>query len=114
MRVCFDRFAFDADQRKLLDGADSIHLGPKPFQLLEVLIKQSPKAISKKDLYEQIWPNTFVDESNLAGLINEVRAALGDTARKPRFIRTVHGFGYSFCGDLESESAETTSSSAIV
>jgi DNA-binding winged helix-turn-helix (wHTH) protein len=104
MRTTFDRFTLDSDQRTLFDGAAPMHLGPKAFRLLEVLVANAPRAFSKQELYEQIWPDTFVDESNLAGLINEVRAALGDEARKPRFIRTVHGFGYSFCGVLEGES----------
>ncbi len=101
MRVTFDRFTFDSEQRTLLDGTQSVHLGPKAFQLLEQLIRHAPRALGKHDLYEQIWPDTFVDESGVAGLINEIRAAIGDTARKRRFIRTVHGFGYSFCGKLE-------------
>jgi DNA-binding winged helix-turn-helix (wHTH) protein len=103
MRATFDRFTLDTDQRTLLDGAAPVHLGPKALRLLEVLVANAPRAFSKQELYEQIWPDTFVDESNLAGLINDVRAALGDEARKPRFIRTVHGFGYAFCGDLQSE-----------
>jgi DNA-binding winged helix-turn-helix (wHTH) protein len=103
MRTTFDRFTLDSDQRTLLDGTAPVHLGPKALRLLEVLVGDAPRAFSKQELYEQIWPDTFVDESNLAGLINEVRAALGDEARKPRFIRTVHGFGYSFCGALETE-----------
>ena len=48
---------------------------------------------------QALWPATFVAAANLANLVAEVRAALGDEARKPRFIRTVHRFGYAFCGD---------------
>lgn len=101
MRATFGRFTFDSEQRTLLDGTQPVHLGPKAFRLLEILVANTPRTLSKHELYEQIWPDTFVDEANLAGLINEVRAGLGDPARKPRFIRTVHGFGYSFCGDLQ-------------
>ena len=100
MRVAFDRFTFDSERRELLDGDEPVHVGPKAFHLLETLIASSPRAISKRELYEQIWPDTFVDDSNLAGLVNELRAALGDQARSSRFIRTVHGFGYAFCEDL--------------
>lgn len=101
MRVAFDRFTFDSERRELLEGTQSIHLGPKAFQLLELLIGSSPRALSKKELYERIWPATFVNESNLPGLVNELRAALGDRARKPHFIRTAHGFGYAFCCPVE-------------
>lgn len=105
MRAAFDRFTLDTEQRTLLDGAAPVHLGPKALRLLEVLVANAPRAFSKQELYEQIWPDTFVDESNLAGLINEVRAALGDEARKPRFIRTVHGFGYAFVGQRRDAAA---------
>src|SRR5438105_3410390 len=105
MRVTFDRFTFDSERRELLEDAHPIHLGPKAFLLLEILIGGSPRAFSKSELYEQIWPDTFVDESNLPGLVNELRSALGDRRRKSRFIRTVHGFGYAFCAQLQSRSS---------
>jgi len=111
--MVFDRFAFDSERRELLDGTAPVHLGPKAFRLLEILIANRPRALRKRQLYESIWENTFVDESNLAGLVNELRAALGDRARKPRFIRTVHGFGYAFCGDLKSENPPARSGSVV-
>jgi DNA-binding winged helix-turn-helix (wHTH) protein len=101
MRATFDRFTFDSEERTLLDRTGAVHLGPKAFQLLEELLRHAPRALSKRELYERIWPDTVVDESGLAGLVNEIRAALGDTARQGRFIRTLHGFGYSFCGKLD-------------
>ena len=101
--MAFDRFALDSERRELLDGAQAVHVGPQAFRLLEILIANHPRAIAKQELYEAIWQGTFVDESNLAGLINELRTALGDQARKPRFIRTVHGFGYAFCCELKSD-----------
>ena len=105
MPVVFDQFAFDADRRELRDGKTPIHLGPKAFRLLELLIASRPRPIRKEDLCEAIWQDTVVDESNLAGLINELRTALGDRPRQPRYIRTVHGFGYAFCGEAKGDSA---------
>lgn len=99
MRVAFDRFAFDTDRRELLDGGNAVHLTPKAFRLLEMLIASRPNPIRKQELCESIWTDAVVDESNLAGLVKELRAALGDDAREPNFIRTVHGFGYAFCGE---------------
>ena len=52
---------------------------------------------------DTLWPKTFVSESNLAGLVNELRAALGDDARSPTWIRTVYGFGYAFAGAKSGE-----------
>lgn len=97
MPIRFDRFVLDSERRELLDGTERVHLGPKAFALLEILVAANPRAISKQELYQKIWPDTYVDESNLAGLITELRTALGDERKTPRFIRTVHGFGYAFC-----------------
>ena len=97
MRVAFDSFVFDSERRQLYSSEQAVHLGPKAFRLLEILIANRPRPLRKQELHESIWQDTVVDESNLAGLINELRAALGDRARKPRFIRTVHGYGYAFC-----------------
>lgn len=105
MPVVFDRFVFDSERRELYDGTQSVHLGPKAFRLLEILIANRPRPLPKQELYESIWEDTVVDESNLAGLINELRTALGDRARKPRFIRTVHGFGYAFFCEVKDEAA---------
>ena len=55
--------------------------------------------MSKASLQERLWPATFVAEANLSNLIGEIREALGDRARAPDFIRTVHGLGYAFCGE---------------
>jgi hypothetical protein len=99
MRISFDRFTFDSERRELLEGGRPVHLAPKAFRALEMLIAERPRAISKQKLCDTIWDDAVVDESNLAGLINELRAALSDRPRDPRFIRTIHGFGYAFCGD---------------
>ena len=56
------------------------------------------RAVSKAELHERLWPATFVSEANLASLVAEVRRALGDQSREPKYIRTVHGFGYALVG----------------
>jgi DNA-binding winged helix-turn-helix (wHTH) protein len=96
--VQFSDFAVDFGTRQLLRGAEAIHVGPKAFELLELLLKSRPRALSKSQLQNQLWPRTFVSESNLTSLVAELRTALGDKARQPRFIRTVYGFGYAFSG----------------
>lgn len=99
MRVTFGEFALDLDSRQLLGRSGEIHLVPKAFELLKALIENRPKALTKRELQERLWPDTFVAESNLAILVSALRTALGDSARRPRFIRTHHGFGYSFIAD---------------
>jgi DNA-binding winged helix-turn-helix (wHTH) protein len=96
--VQFGEFAVDFGSRQLLRGGEAIHVGPKAFELLELLLKSRPRALSKAQLQGQLWPRTFVSESNLTTLVTELRTALGDKARQPRFIRTVYGFGYAFSG----------------
>jgi DNA-binding winged helix-turn-helix (wHTH) protein len=96
MRVSFSPYVLDLESRQLLRGDDVVHLSPKAFDLLNVLVSHRPKALSKSDLQERLWPGTFVVEKNLANLVSEIRDAIGDDASNPRFIRTVHGFGYAF------------------
>jgi DNA-binding winged helix-turn-helix (wHTH) protein len=94
--VSFGNFVLDMDTRELRRGGDSVPLSPKAYQLLEVLVVNRPKALSKAALQEQLWPDTFVVEKNLVNLVGEIRQALGDDATHPRFIRTIHRFGYAF------------------
>ena len=96
MQVRFSDFVLDTDTRELLRGSRTVHLSPKAFQLLETLVAARPAALSKEILYQRLWPDTFVVEANLSNLVGEVRAALGDNSRRPRFVRTVHRFGYAF------------------
>lgn len=100
MHVTFDRFEFDVERRALLENGAPVHLSPKAFRLLEVLVASSPRALSKEQLTDAVWPQTFVEESNLASLVAELRTALGDRPRDAQFVRTVHGFGYAFVAEV--------------
>ena len=102
MRIRFGPFTLDLESRQLTNAGEDIHLEPKAFELLSALVLERPKALSKGDLQERLWPGTFVAEANLSNLVAEIRAALGDPARAPKFVRTAHGFGYAFCGDAVS------------
>ena len=59
---------------------------------------ERPRAVAKTAIHDRLWPGTFVSESTLTTLVTELRAALGDTARSPRYVKTVQRFGYAFCG----------------
>lgn len=96
MRVRFGEFILDSESHQLLRGHEPIHLGPKAFELLKVLVENRTRAMSKTELHERLWPATFVVENNLAVLVGEIRAAIGDAAHQPHFVRTIHGFGYAF------------------
>jgi DNA-binding winged helix-turn-helix (wHTH) protein len=101
VNVRFDGLTFDSASRQLVRDGREIHLSLKAFELLKLLIRCRPDAIAKEDLQSALWPDTFVSEANLPSLVAEIRTAIGDTARTPRFIRTVHGFGYAFTGSVE-------------
>jgi TolB-like protein/Tfp pilus assembly protein PilF len=109
MRLLFGDCSFDSDARTLQRGAESVRLSGKAFQLLELLLAARPNPVEKDDLFARLWPDTFVSEANLASLVKEIRAAIGDDARAPRFVRTVHRFGYAFSGSV----TETPERSAI-
>ena len=94
----FSDFVLDPGTRQLRRGEEVRHLGPKAFDLLELLLKRRPNVVAKEAIRDALWPGTFVTESTLATVVGEVRAALADDAREPRFLRTVHGVGYAFCG----------------
>jgi DNA-binding winged helix-turn-helix (wHTH) protein len=97
--IRFGPFTLDMGSRQLTRAGSVIHLEPKAFDLLSALVEARPKALSKADLQERLWPGTFVAEANLSNLVAEIRAALDDPARAPKLVRTVHRFGYAFCGD---------------
>jgi DNA-binding winged helix-turn-helix (wHTH) protein len=99
MRVQFGDCTFDAMRREVRRGQRPAHLSPKAFELLRVLVESRPRALSKEELFGILWPDTFVTEASLAGLVAEVRREIGDEAREPRFLRTVHGYGYAFSQD---------------
>lgn len=100
-RVSFGPFTLDVETRLLLRGRDQqpVHLSPKAYELLCVLVDTRPRAVAKSELHERLWPSTFVSEATLASLVAEVREALGERGREGRFIRTAHGFGYAFSGE---------------
>jgi DNA-binding winged helix-turn-helix (wHTH) protein len=101
MRIRFGECVLDSDTRELSVRGRPVHLTPKAFQFLELLLESRPKALSKSEIHERLWPGTFVSDGALASLLVEIRSAIGDRARESRFVRTVHRFGYSFSGDAE-------------
>lgn len=99
MQLRFGEWLFDADAHRLYRNDAALHLTPKAFDLLRILIEARPRAIPKSELRDQLWPDVIVDEANLKNLIAEIRGTLG--AEGTRVIRTVHRYGYAFTGDIE-------------
>ena len=109
----FDGWTFDADTHELRSGSRRVDLTPKAFELLGALLAERPRAVSKVELQERLWPKTFVTESNLTKLMAELRKALGDDARAPRYLRTVRGFGYAFSGPAQADPGPRRPSAGI-
>lgn len=96
MRVRFAEYSLDTEARQLFQGAREVHLSPKAFELLKLLVDNRPRAISKKELLDKIWPDVFVSDASLARSVSEIRDAIGEHSRTDGFLQTVHGFGYRF------------------
>ena len=109
MRFRFGAFSLDGGTRQLLRDGREVTLSPKAFQLLLVLVEHRSRAMSRQELHQQLWPSTFVLETNLAGLVAEIRKGLEDSADKPTFVRTMHRFGYWFIGDVSESDAPPAS-----
>jgi DNA-binding winged helix-turn-helix (wHTH) protein len=100
MPVIFGDCVFDRASRELTCRGAVVHGGPKLLALLELLLDAKPRALTKDEIHKSLWGATFVSDATLTSLVAELRAAIGDDARAPRFIRTIHGYGYSFCGEF--------------
>jgi DNA-binding winged helix-turn-helix (wHTH) protein len=102
----FGAFTLDPRTRRLLRGVDEVHLSPKAFDLLQVLIDERSRAVPRAELHQRMWPSTFVLDTNLASLVAEIRRALADSASSPRYVRTMHRVGYWFIGRISAEGVQ--------
>ena len=102
-RYRFGPFVLDADRRQLERDGRSIALQPKVFSTLLYLVENRTRAVSKEELLEALWPDSFVTEGVLTRSIKQVRAALDDDARQPEYVRTVPRIGYHFIGEAAKE-----------
>ena len=96
----FGTFRVDPDRHILLRDNQLIPITPKVFEMLLILVRRSGEVVTKDDLMKELWPDAFVEESNLSQNIFMLRKALGDTAEDRRHIVTVPGRGYRFTADV--------------
>jgi len=97
------RFAdcvLDLSARQLERRGKIVPLEPKVYELLEALIRRRPAVVTNNELDELLWPQVFVARTSLTRLVSKLRAALGDSPRDPRAIRTAYKTGYAFCADV--------------
>ena len=98
MRLQAQDLVFDASTRQLWVAGAEIHVSPKAFDLLALLIERRPQVVSKSELHEYLWPGVHVSESSLPSIVSELRNAIRDRRRAASLIRTVHRHGYAFRG----------------
>lgn len=96
----FDRFRIDANERVLMADGEIVTLTQKAFDVLMVLVERRGQIVSKDELMELVWPDTFVEEGNLAQNIYTLRKVLGQTNDGQDFIKTVPKRGYRFALDV--------------
>ncbi|HKZ31773.1 MAG TPA: FHA domain-containing protein [Vicinamibacteria bacterium] len=99
LRVSFGDFVLNRGTRQLLRAGKARRLGPKALELLDLLLQQRPNVVTRERIRDRLWPGTHVTDSTLATVVTEVRAALDEDPKQPRFLRTAHGVGYAFCGE---------------
>ena len=105
----FGAFRLVPAERQLLRENQTVTLPPKAFQALAILVQNHGHAVTKKQLIETLWPDSFVEESNLNHYISLVRKALGDGTNGERYIETLPKLGYRFRGDVRETNAQTES-----
>ena len=111
-RLAADGLVLDRrDERATLDGA-VLDLRGKPFRLLALLMAQAPGLVTKDAIIAEVWNGMSVSDAVLTTAMRELRAALGDDARNPRWVRTVHGRGYRFIPPVRPAPAATGTDAA--
>jgi DNA-binding winged helix-turn-helix (wHTH) protein/predicted ATPase len=99
-RIVFDRFSLDLINECLWRGSEEIKIRPKAFALLNYLLNRSGQLVTKDELLNAVWPETFVGDAVLKVTVRQLREALDDDPKSPRYIETSHRRGYRFIGAI--------------
>ena len=103
----FDTFRLDVPSHRLWRGNQIVPVRPKSWDLLQYFVERPGQLIGKEAVHRQIWPDTAVSDDTITQSIKELRQALGDDARTPRFIETVHGRGFRFIAEVRELDEQT-------
>ena len=101
MRYLFEDYTFDTDRRELHRGADIVSVAPQVFDLLQYLIRNRERVVSKDDLINAIWNGRIVSDAALTTRLNAARRAIGDSGEKQCLIKTLPRKGFRFIGTLQ-------------
>ena len=107
-------WTLDFESRQIRRGTDEVHLTPKAFEVLEILVTSAPRALTKREIMDKVWSDVVVTENSLTAVIAELRAAFGDDPAHPAFIRTVQRFGYVFAGKMDSGATAAKSRARVI
>ena len=100
MRYIFENYAIDTDRRELNRGADVVSVAPQVFDLLDYLIRNRERVVSKDDLIKAIWNGRSVSDAALTTRLNVARSAIGDSGDEQRLIKTLPRKGFRFVGQV--------------
>src|SRR5215831_13930910 len=104
----FGPFELDTDRFELREGGEARPVEPQVFALLALLVENRQRLVSKDELVEKIWEGRVVSEAAVSSRVKSARQALGDDGRAQRFIKTIHGQGFRFVGDVSALSSSDT------
>ena len=98
----FGPFRLFPSQRLLLEGNRRVQLGSRAFDILTILVERAGEVVGKDELIARVWPNVFVEDSNLKTQVSGLRRALGEARAGRCYIVTVPGRGYNFVAPVSS------------
>lgn len=101
LRYVFDDYVLDTDRRELHHGPAAVSIAPQVFDLLEYLIRNRERVVSKDDLINAIWNGRAVSDAALTTRLNVARSAIGDTGEEQRLIKTLPRKGLRFIGSVQ-------------
>src|SRR5262245_52289608 len=105
MILRFGGVELDGARHELRRGEEVVPLGPKPFELLTLLVDQRHRVVSREEIRDRIWPGVHVSEATISSTLRDLRRALHDEGYQSRFIRTMRGVGFRFIATVEGRGA---------
>src|SRR5262245_21169834 len=109
-QINFVPFRLDLETECVWHGAQTLALTPKAFAVLRYLIEHAGRLVTKEELFQAVWPEIVVSDAVVKVCVGEIRKALGDNAKAPRFIETLHRRGYRFIAPLSTATPPVSSS----
>jgi DNA-binding winged helix-turn-helix (wHTH) protein len=111
--LCFGPYRLNLRTTRLWRDQESVKLTPKALSVLCLLVSRAEQVVTKDELFQTVWSDVVVGDDALTSCIQELRRALGDDARQPRYIETVHRRGFRFIGKVISQEEVISSQSPV-